>query len=1234
MKGMMELIQGFDEGNDGTDSGIDTLTHSTPIQPHMTHLTTPRIIVVIITLTTLTLITPTTTSTLQPQSHKSLHNVPFHNMLYDHTTAQFHPLSPSHERHLRFLDTTITLDTDSHTNQTALINHFNRIHNDHKHRLFDKHLQRFFTFKPPLTKLHIDQIVADLSVQSPRHLHWVSPATLLVTLTRDHPLTQQSERPIDDLITRWSDSLPLISHFFPTEKLKLHPFLGQFLHAFPEDNTATVAPSNLHHHLQFDSQTSPAATKHIRTRNNEMLMEYIVNSADESPRPRMNKFVGLGHPDSSISLYIIPTAHATRQMYQLNSLVDHLLHHTRSIMTQDGHDHDANAVKLVVASPNKLLLTLSCSHIKHAVNPKPLFDSFKKIVLMLALHPDVHFIEPQLQMAKLNKFAHWVTQSNRNNDSPFWDAGLQGQGQIVGCADTGIDYDSCYFIDHNVALPVNRIDMNHRKIVSYTTEFADQNDYESGHGTHVVGSIAGDAINGSATAQSFNGMAPKAKLAFTDICVNQCQTGLNVPSDMSTKLFPTHYNAGARIDSNSWGSNLNSYTSSAREVDEYTYANQDYLVLIAAGNTGPNYFTVSSPATSKNCIAVGASFNALESFTKNGLRGILISSPPSVHGTYLVQYNGFTSSPDNVDTIQLSSVRGIFYTDNALGCNNWSTDQKTVISSRVLFVRRGQCFFTDKVRIGLEAGAVAVVVVNDRDGAPIPMGGDGTGLSIPSVMMDKQEGEQIISALGSGPSTTDLRVDLGPQVIAPPSKYYSTDNMASFSSRGPTQDARLKPDLVAPGYRISSAKSDGNQASPTCSDDPLTIMGTSMATPVSAGTLALIRQYFAEGFYPSGKRNPADAKVISGVLLKAVALTATRSMISGQAGTSNGRHLSETPSYDQGYGRLELEAALPLNGSTTQNPNLRLVVVDTEEQSTPTQVSSGEIDKYYLTAGGDNIPLVVTLTWFDPPASLFSGMNLINNLDLHVVMPNGSYIVGNHKASSAVGVACKMTTDSLNNVERVIIDNPPSGYPSILPIHYFPHSFVSFSPLPSFLSISEHMLCPCMEPTYPLVLNDTPWPCLETLSKERETTAIAQTHVLETAIAFRGCANAIHCSMVSTAVPLLQPFSMTPLQVVCSAVTIGHTLHSTMTAKRQETFLSHSKLSKEIPICTFAKTPFPPNQPADGKTSFATSLASADAFQDSHQSREFVHLKWEDTSSAFTVTHQTSTKRNSRCLGQ
>eukprot|EP00003_Mantamonas_plastica_P015538 TRINITY_DN262_c0_g1_i25.p1 TRINITY_DN262_c0_g1~~TRINITY_DN262_c0_g1_i25.p1 ORF type:complete len:777 (+),score=177.23 TRINITY_DN262_c0_g1_i25:1574-3904(+) len=776
--------------------------------------------------------------------------------------------------------------------------------------------------------------------------------------------------------------------------------------------------------------------------------------------------------------------------------------------------------------------------------------------------------------------------------------------------------------------------MNHRKIVSYTTEFADQNDYESGHGTHVVGSIAGDAINGSATAQSFNGMAPKAKLAFTDICVNQCQTGLNVPSDMSTKLFPTHYNAGARIDSNSWGSNLNSYTSSAREVDEYTYANQDYLVLIAAGNTGPNYFTVSSPATSKNCIAVGASFNALESFTKNGLRGILISSPPSVHGTYLVQYNGFTSSPDNVDTIQLSSVRGIFYTDNALGCNNWSTDQKTVISSRVLFVRRGQCFFTDKVRIGLEAGAVAVVVVNDRDGAPIPMGGDGTGLSIPSVMMDKQEGEQIISALGSGPSTTDLRVDLGPQVIAPPSKYYSTDNMASFSSRGPTQDARLKPDLVAPGYRISSAKSDGNQASPTCSDDPLTIMGTSMATPVSAGTLALIRQYFAEGFYPSGKRNPADAKVISGVLLKAVALTATRSMISGQAGTSNGRHLSETPSYDQGYGRLELEAALPLNGSTTQNPNLRLVVVDTEEQSTPTQVSSGEIDKYYLTAGGDNIPLVVTLTWFDPPASLFSGMNLINNLDLHVVMPNGSYIVGNHKASSAVGVACKMTTDSLNNVERVIIDNPPSGYPSILPIHYFPHSFVSFSPLPSFLSISEHMLCPCMEPTYPLVLNDTPWPCLETLSKERETTAIAQTHVLETAIAFRGCANAIHCSMVSTAVPLLQPFSMTPLQVVCSAVTIGHTLHSTMTAKRQETFLSHSKLSKEIPICTFAKTPFPPNQPADGKTSFATSLASADAFQDSHQSREFVHLKWEDTSSAFTVTHQTSTKRNSRCLGQ
>lgn len=48
--------------------------------------------------------------------------------------------------------------------------------------------------------------------------------------------------------------------------------------------------------------------------------------------------------------------------------------------------------------------------------------------------------------------------------------------------------------------------------------------------------------------------------------------------------------------------------------------------------------------------------------------------------------------------------------------------------------------------------------------------------------------------------------------------------MASFSSRGPTQDNRLKPEVVAPGFQITAAKANSGNAYVTYS-------GTSMATP-------------------------------------------------------------------------------------------------------------------------------------------------------------------------------------------------------------------------------------------------------------------------------------------------------------------------------------------------------------------------------------------------------------------
>ena len=71
--------------------------------------------------------------------------------------------------------------------------------------------------------------------------------------------------------------------------------------------------------------------------------------------------------------------------------------------------------------------------------------------------------------------------------------------------------------------------------------------------------------------------------------------------------------------------------------------------------------------------------------------------------------------------------------------------------------------------------------------------------------------------------------------------------VAQFSSRGPTPDGRLKPDLVAPGSSLVSA-ADGEACG------TVTMSGTSMATPIVTAAAALVRQYFREGFFPSGAK--------------------------------------------------------------------------------------------------------------------------------------------------------------------------------------------------------------------------------------------------------------------------------------------------------------------------------------------------------------------------------------------
>ncbi|MFW6176411.1 MAG: S8 family serine peptidase, partial [Thermoplasmatota archaeon] len=226
-------------------------------------------------------------------------------------------------------------------------------------------------------------------------------------------------------------------------------------------------------------------------------------------------------------------------------------------------------------------------------------ETYGSYVDDLANIDGISFIEPKSNLKLLNADGQWIVQTGTSDDRSIWDNGLKGDGQVVGVSDTGLDYDHAAFRDPDG----NSIGDNHRKVVNYV-EYANDNDNaESGHGTHVSGSIAGnDDVNGDPSTN--DGMAKNAKLSFYDI--GDSSDNLDIPSDYS-EIFQPAYDDGARLHSNSWGGQDSSYTTDASDVDEFMWNNKDMLILYANGNSGDSPSTVGTPATAKNIVSVGAS---------------------------------------------------------------------------------------------------------------------------------------------------------------------------------------------------------------------------------------------------------------------------------------------------------------------------------------------------------------------------------------------------------------------------------------------------------------------------------------------------------------------------------------------------------------------------------------------------------------------------------------------------
>lgn len=252
----------------------------------------------------------------------------------------------------------------------------------------------------------------------------------------------------------------------------------------------------------------------------------------------------------------------------------------------------------------------------------------------------------------------------------------------------------------------------------------------------------------------------------------------------------------------------------------------------------------------------------------------------------------------------------------------------------------------------------------------------------------------------------------GKNVVAVGATYHgSTEPLCPvfFSSRGWTQDGRIKPDILAPGTSIESAASDYSISTSNC--NLAFSSGTSMATPTAAGLGALVRQYYADGYYPTGSVSIDDRRQPSAALVKATLIASAVDL--HVLGCEETRPI---PSPDQGWGLVQLDQALFFAGDTKGLYVRDRIADGFSSSSDPTQFTPLVLE--------GNEGLKVVLVWTDPPSSAAAETNLINDLDLVVSGPDGVFR-GNvfSEGVSTVGGSA----DRLNNVEVVWLPQASPG---------------------------------------------------------------------------------------------------------------------------------------------------------------------------------------------------------------
>jgi subtilisin family serine protease len=355
-----------------------------------------------------------------------------------------------------------------------------------------------------------------------------------------------------------------------------------------------------------------------------------------------------------------------------------------------------------------------------------------------------------------------------------------------------------------------------------------------GHGTHTATTAAGNRVKASI----FNtfigrveGVAPAARISVYKACwlrPGDIRASCNT-SDLANAIDAAVAD-GVDIINYSVGSSL-LRTTAPDDIALMAATKAGVLAVVAAGNDGPNFGTIGSPAGGPWVITVAASTRDGETSTE----AMEITTPASIAGLYVAREANFTPALADVGPIEEVLVLADDDTDTSSDACE-SLINADDVAGKVVLIQRGNCTFEIKISNAEEAGAVAAMVYSNA-GDPIVMNGTADSSNIPAVMIGQADGNLILAEL-------DRRLDV--TVVLDKNLFLNEgddgNRMASFSSRGPGPvfDV-LKPDVTAPGVNILAGFTP-DAANATKGENFAYLSGTSMSTPHVSGVAALLLQ--------------------------------------------------------------------------------------------------------------------------------------------------------------------------------------------------------------------------------------------------------------------------------------------------------------------------------------------------------------------------------------------------------